>query len=274
MTERLPHSPCRRTDRHDAHDFEVYHRPFWCPGFFPAPVPPANLSAKTPREQLLAAIDGTRVPPLGYGSPAELLAAYDASVLPGRAEYDALVADADRLRRDGVALHARAEAVDEQLAVLRRQVVAPVDPAALVLACASFVRDTYSGEWADDAAATLEADADRIERGEPCSLLRLAAVLPATTRHDTDDVAARTLASLEKVTERARRAEAEVKRLRADRTAVLREAADFFERVLNESLDPDSDPRYCTAVRDVVMGLRRMADETAATETQQDGGAV
>jgi hypothetical protein len=46
--------------------------------------------------------------------------------------------------------------------------------AALVRAAASFVRDTYSGEWADDAATTLETDADLIERGEPCSLLRLA----------------------------------------------------------------------------------------------------
>jgi hypothetical protein len=52
--------------------------------------------------------------------------------------------------------------------------------AALVRAAASFVRDTYSGEWADDAAATLETDADLIERGEPCSLLRLAeAMQPA-----------------------------------------------------------------------------------------------
>src|SRR5690606_27421031 len=51
------------------------------------------------------------------------------------------------------------------------------DQAALVRACASFVRDTYSGEWADDAAATLETDADRIESGEQCSLLRLAATM-------------------------------------------------------------------------------------------------
>ncbi|MGX1221963.1 hypothetical protein [Streptomyces ambofaciens] len=36
MAERLPHSPCRRTDRHDAHEFEVYARPFWCPGFAPS----------------------------------------------------------------------------------------------------------------------------------------------------------------------------------------------------------------------------------------------
>lgn len=33
--------------------------------------------------------------------------------------------------------------------------------------CAEFVRDTYSGDWADDAAATLERDADVLERGCP-----------------------------------------------------------------------------------------------------------
>lgn len=57
----------------------------------------------------------------------------------------------------------------------------------------------------------------------------------------------------------------------ADQTAgaaALRAAADFYERVLNESLDPNSDPRYCTAVRDIVMELRRRADETAAAKTQ------
>lgn len=56
----------------------------------------------------------------------------------------------------------------------------------------------------------------------------------------------------------------------ADRTAgpaALREAAAFFERTLEQSLD-DSDPRYCTAIRDVVLGLRRRADETATSETQ------
>jgi hypothetical protein len=42
--------------------------------------------------------------------------------------------------------------------------------------------------------------------------------------------------------------------------AALREAAAFYEGVLQQSLDPDSDPRYCTAVRDVVMGLRHRAD--------------
>ncbi|MFI2437424.1 hypothetical protein [Streptomyces sp. NPDC018693] len=50
-----------------------------------------------------------------------------------------------------------------------------------------------------------------------------------------------------------------------DGPTALLEAADFYERVLNQSLDPDSDPRYCTAVRDVVMGLRRRADEAQPT---------
>lgn len=55
-------------------------------------------------------------------------------------------------------------------------VEAPKDEAAQVLAshdaeimrrCAEFVRDTYDGEWVDDAAATLERDADICERGCP-----------------------------------------------------------------------------------------------------------
>ncbi len=55
-------------------------------------------------------------------------------------------------------------------------VEAPRDDAAQALAkhdaeimrrCATFVRDTYEGDWADDAAATLERDADITERGCP-----------------------------------------------------------------------------------------------------------
>jgi hypothetical protein len=48
------------------------------------------------------------------------------------ADWDALVRDADRLRHDGEALHARAEELDEQLAALRRQVSEPADRAAVL----------------------------------------------------------------------------------------------------------------------------------------------
>jgi hypothetical protein len=48
---------------------------------------------------------------------------------------------------------------------------------------------------------------------------------------------------------------------RAAGPTALREAAAFYEEVLQQSLDPDSDPRYCTAVRGIVMGLRRRADD-------------
>ncbi|MEV8248106.1 hypothetical protein AB0R01_30685 [Streptomyces rochei] len=54
MLGRLPHSPCRRIDRHDAHEFEVYRRPFWCPGYAPASLPPAQTEAvdrKTPLQR-------------------------------------------------------------------------------------------------------------------------------------------------------------------------------------------------------------------------------
>lgn len=35
-TDQPPLSPCRRNDRHDAHVYEVYGRPFQCPGYTPA----------------------------------------------------------------------------------------------------------------------------------------------------------------------------------------------------------------------------------------------
>ncbi|WP_329390138.1 HIT family protein [Streptomyces sp. NBC_01716] len=68
--------------------------------------------------------------------------------------------------------------------------------------------------------------------------------------------------------ERGDRAEALAARLRAEleqaRATVLRERADFYDGVLRDSLDPDSDPRYCTAIHDIALGLRRLAAETAA----------
>ncbi|MFB6787650.1 hypothetical protein ACFCWT_13340 [Streptomyces olivaceus] len=240
MTERLPHSPCRRTDRHDAHDFEVYHRPFWCPGFSPAPVPPANPSVV--REQLLHAIDFAACQTHGYGTPEELLAAYDASVLPGRAEYDALVADADRLRRDGAALHARAEAVDEQLAVLRQQVAAPVDPAALretvAAALVTTRRTGYDGaadhrrHRYDARCALCAGDVDALAAAVT------AAVLPATTGQTA---------------ERCLSCEHEARYHDVDGRCWFTVEQGVFER--------DS---VCSCL------LRRVADETAATETDEE----
>jgi hypothetical protein len=51
--------------------------------------------------------------------------------LPSAADWDALVREADRLRRDGKALHARAEELDTQLTALRQQVTEPTDRAAV-----------------------------------------------------------------------------------------------------------------------------------------------
>ncbi|MFJ3043673.1 hypothetical protein [Streptomyces tendae] len=77
---------------------------------------------------------------LGDATPGEIANAVLAVLpaTPGRAEYDALVAEADRLRRDGAALHARAEGIDKQLAALQKQVAAPVDRAAVLR---DFVRE-------------------------------------------------------------------------------------------------------------------------------------
>ncbi|MYX67289.1 hypothetical protein K388_05017 [Streptomyces sp. KhCrAH-43] len=47
----------------------------------------------------------------------------------------------------------------------------------------------------------------------------------------------------------------------ADRATVLRERADFLDGCLRDAADPSSDPRYWTAIHDVAMGLRRLADE-------------
>lgn len=62
MSERPPHSPCRRNDRHDAHEFDVYGRPFWCPGYAPDPThamskPSGPACGNNPNHQLT---DGDR----------------------------------------------------------------------------------------------------------------------------------------------------------------------------------------------------------------------
>jgi hypothetical protein len=182
--------------------------------------------------------------------------------------------------------------------------------AALVRAAASFVRDTYSGEWADDAAATLETDADLIERGEPCSLLRLAeamqpaavsaAVTPPTQTAlrdwirraiceaegfawDTDmlepdeygEVADAVLAVLYREWPWLR-AEAEDAAPPADQATVYREAADALGRM---DYDTDSNDYGYDTYRDAWNGgvmdaadrLRRLADEAQQQERSDVG---
>lgn len=51
------------------------------------------------------------------------------------------------------------------------------------------------------------------------------------------------------------------------RAAALNERADYLEGVLRNVADPSSDPRYWTAVHDIALGLRRMADEAQQPET-------
>ncbi|CAL9647410.1 hypothetical protein [Streptomyces sp. enrichment culture] len=158
-----------------------------------------------------------------------------------------------------------------------------VDQAALVRACASFVRDTYSGEWADDAAATLETDADKIERGEPCSLLRLAAVLPATTNHDTDTSVTPPPALTEEGRLRARvqvleeDAERDQDLAATGARCLLRGHQGQIESghavieghrfALSTKLGLGTGAPW-DAIHERIAELRRVADETAATATQ------
>ncbi|MFE0207033.1 hypothetical protein [Streptomyces sp. NPDC058985] len=68
-----------------------------------------------------------------------------------RAQYDALVDEGDRLRREGAALHARAEGIDKQMAALQKQVAAPVDRAAVLREAADAVLQASHGEPLRDA---------------------------------------------------------------------------------------------------------------------------
>lgn len=79
------------------------------------------------REQLLDALDFAYCRGLGYATPEDLLGAYETS------RWAALVGEADRLRREGAALNARVEQVDDQVNTLRRAVVLsePTDQAAV-----------------------------------------------------------------------------------------------------------------------------------------------
>jgi len=87
--------------------------------------------ADTLREQLLDALDSTYCRGLGYATPEDLLGAYEIS------RWAALVGEADQLRREGAALNARVEQVDDQVNTLRRAVLVPepTDQAAVQPGC-------------------------------------------------------------------------------------------------------------------------------------------
>jgi hypothetical protein len=85
------------------------------------------------------------------------------------ADWDALVREADRLRRDGAALHARAEEIDSQLAALRQQITKPADRAAVLADVERAIRAAtrscgYKAEDGCDFCNGVDAALDQVRR--------------------------------------------------------------------------------------------------------------
>lgn len=119
---------------------------------------------------------------------------------------------------------------------------------------AALARDTSRGpNWGSAADAVL-AVADAEQRKLRRALASSEGIRENADFHLGQEMARRQLAEKE-----AARLRGELGQARTTRATVLRERADFYEGVLRDSLDPDSDPRYCTAVHDIVLGLRRLA---------------
>ncbi len=290
MTERLPHSPCRRTDRHGAHEFEVYGRPFWCPGYTPAPpAPPADPAAA--RERLADMIRTDRGDMNVYSEPEvrTALDTYRDAVQAAAAVVPLPPADQTALRdRIAAVLYERERPPRdphwaEALPVDREVFEAMADAVLAVLpATTDQTAERYRTAWhsARRRASVLSAELTRRAPllGEYATEIeRLRGALEGER-----DASRRLLAQRQEMADeryawqqRGDRAEAEVERLRADRATVLREAADRYAKLAdqNEAYDREQGELDETAriqhstVRDVAIGLRRMADETAATET-------
>ncbi|MEW2187674.1 hypothetical protein AB0900_30785, partial [Streptomyces cellulosae] len=91
------------------------------------------------------------------------------AVLPEAADWDALAREADQLRRDGAALHARAEEIDNQLAALRQQVTEPADRAAVLADVERAIRAAtgscgYKAEDGCDFCGGVDAALDQVRR--------------------------------------------------------------------------------------------------------------
>lgn len=81
------------------------------------------------------------------------------------ADWDALVCEADRLRRDGAALHAKATEIDAQLAALRKQVTEPVDRAAVLREAADDLDNSERlRDLTDDHMLDINAAANELRR--------------------------------------------------------------------------------------------------------------
>lgn len=97
------------------------------------------------------------------------------------------------------------------------------------------------------------------------------AVLPPPADRAHWDTLARSTGELRQRTaelrDRAEEVAVKVEQLGDVRAAVLCEAAATYEEILENAPDHAKDPRYWTAIRDVTVGLRRMADETQQEAT-------
>lgn len=239
------------------------------------------------REQLLTAIDGTRVPPLGYESKAALLAAYDASRTQTVDDSALSVAEArDRLRGMALTL-ATGEgplvepwAFNQALDDYQAAVAAAVLPA-------TTNHDTDTSAELETARATnqrLNREKQRLEselatyrravaqweineRGTYIPHSSLRAIGLASGRDILGSV--RHLKHFERVEE----AEEANEQLRAERAAALHEAADRAE-IVALRLRLKNDYGAANGAHEVTTELRRVADETAATETQPDRAAT
>lgn len=209
------------------------------------------------REQLLDALDFSYCQGLGYGAPEELLAAYDAS---------RTVPPVDRAGPSS-----RAGFLDEVTAALGAVPGGP--PVEFLRAQAACVLSLLYREWpwlraeAEDAPPSVDRAAEELAKHVTRAIFALKSPVPPGSEHyrsGWDDGLEAVMDAAREELLRRMAAEAQPAEQPPAGAAALREIADFYERTLNESLDSSSDPRYCTAVRDVVMGLRRRADEIGA----------
>ncbi len=297
MNDQPPHSPCRRNDRHDAHVYEVYGRPFQCPGFTPPERPAAAPSAPADRDlrdrDQLAAL---------LAHHADVLAARWYAVAPGAGAWE--VAAAHSLRGHAAELVANTEtpAVAELLdSMLSFEAAHRAAPSA---ASDTERRDRWEARmrqipgWSSgrvriqDAATVgmVVADAEQANLRTRIAELEQQAAAPSAPadrdlpdlRRIVDRLAAHARGFQDELDESdrgpwARLVRADIDALRTatavlpalmDWAAVLREAAETADR-LSMEIEQALKSRNIgplTALQDLADELRRMADEAQQDE--------